>query len=153
LHHSQYPDGTTIQVSSDVFDWQVSHMALVLSRFSATLFTVVHLDLEAQLGVDHELEDMDDVEWLHLFHQFPAVQTLHVSQQLSRHVAYALDDITGETVAEVLPSLDMICLAGQPASSVKKFGFVAARRLSGRPVTVVNTKEEFYKRFEPYISK
>ncbi len=37
-------------------------------------------------------------------------------------------------VAEVLPSLDSICLVDQPASSIEKF--IAVRRLSGRYVTI-----------------
>jgi len=71
---------------------------------------------------------------------------------LAGHVALALEDIAGETVAEVLLSLDSICLVDQPASSVKKF--VAARQLSGRPVTVVEQKKiEFNNRFKSYVSK
>jgi hypothetical protein len=57
-------------------------------------------------------------------------------KSLRGHVALALEDIAGEIVAEALPSLDLVCLAGQLASSIEKF--VAARKLSGQPVTVVN---------------
>jgi hypothetical protein len=78
------------------------------------------------------------------------VQTLHVSRDLAGHVALALEDIAGEMVAEVLPSLDLIYLPGQLASSVEKF--VAARQLSDRPVTVL-TKTEFEERLKSYVSK
>lgn len=84
---------------------------------------------------------MGDVEWLPLLHQFPNVRTLHVSEELAGHVALVLEDTTDETV---LPSLDLICLADEPVSSATKF--VAARRLSGRPVTVVDTETEFDKK-------
>jgi len=131
-------------------DWQVSHIAHVLSHFSPTLSTVAHLKLEVQLKRGRQLEGVDDVQWLHLLHQFSAVKTLYICRKLARHVALALEDITAEMVAQVFPSLDLIHLAGQPASSVKKF--VTARLLSGRPVTVIRTKTEFDKRLETYVS-
>jgi hypothetical protein len=46
-------------------------------------------------------------------------------------------------VTEVLPSLDLICLDGQPASSIEKFVAASARQLSGRPVTTIDTETEF----------
>jgi len=54
-------------------------------------------------------------------------------------------------VAEVLPSIDLIRLVGQPASSIEKF--VAGRRLSGRPVTVIDSETEFYERLKFYVSE
>ena len=143
-----YPARTIIPCEG--IDWQVSHIAQVLSHFSPTLSTVAHLKLEVQLKRGRQLEGVDDVEWLHLLHQFSAVKTLYLCRKLAKYVALALDDITAEMVDQVLPSLDLIHLAGQPASSVKKF--VTARLLSGRPVTVIRTKTEFDKRLETYVS-
>ena len=139
--------GTT--VSFQAIRWQVSHMAQVLSQFFATLFTVVHL--ETQFKEDDEVEGRDDVEWLHLFHQFPAVRMLRVTSELAGFAALALGGIRRELVADLLPSLELICFEGQPASSVEKFEFVATRRLSGRSVTVVDTRKEFYERLESLI--
>ena len=129
-------------------DWQVSHIAQVLSHMSATLSNVVHLKLD--LEVNCQLEGTDDVEWLHFFDQFSTVKTLQVSYELAGHVALALEDIAWETVAEVLPSLDLIYLAGQPVSSIEKF--VAARRLSDRPITVVETQTAFDEKLGSYVS-
>ncbi|KAH9172835.1 hypothetical protein EDB89DRAFT_840034 [Lactarius sanguifluus] len=131
-------------------DWQVSHIAQVLSHVSITLSSVVHLKLTA-FKFPGKLEDTDDIEWPHLLHQFTAVQTLHVSQTIASRVALALEDITGEMVAEVLPTLDLICLEGLPASSVENF--VTARWLSGRPLTVVDTGTKFNERLESYLTK
>ncbi|KAH9159300.1 hypothetical protein EDB89DRAFT_2237094 [Lactarius sanguifluus] len=125
-------------------DWQVSHVH-VLSRFSAAFSNVGHLKLVAGLRNDRQLEGMDDIEWLHLLRQFSTAQTLHVSPKLAGPVALALEDITAETVTEVLPSLDSICIEDQPASSIEKF--VTARRVSGRPVTVVDTEMELLKSY------
>ena len=73
------------------------------------------------------------------------MQTLHVSPGLAEHVARALEHM----VAEVFPSLDLIFLEGQPASSVEKF--LAARKFSGRPVTVVGTEREFNERVKALL--
>ncbi len=133
-------------ISCQGIEWQVSHVTQVLSQFSTTLSNVVHLKLGGFPGEDLRLEGRGNVEWLHLLHQFSTAQTLHVSLGLAGHVALALEDITAEMVAAVLPSLDSIYLSGQAASSVEKF--VAVRRLSGRPVTVIDTETEFNERLK-----
>jgi hypothetical protein len=145
------PSVRTIIVCEEVDDLQVFHIAQVLSQISATLSTIAHLVLEISVDSDNRLRGMDNVEWLPLLHQFPAVQTLHVYRKIAEHVALALEDVTGELVAEVLPSLNLIYLEGHPASSVKKF--VAARQLAGRPVTVLETESDFDERHESYYSK
>ena len=149
--YSDWHSARTI-VSCEGISWEVPHVTLILGQFSATLATIIHLEL-VQLGEARELENISDVEWLHLLNQFPATQTLLVSWELAGFVALALEHITGEMVAELLPSLDLICLEDQRESSVNNFEFVAARRLSDRPVTVVNMRKEFEKRLESYISK
>jgi hypothetical protein len=137
-------------IKCEGIDWQVSHMAQVFSHFSITLPNVVHLELDAR-PEGHSLKDTDDAEWLHLLQQFPTVQTLHVSQELAGYIALALEDVTGGMVVEVLPSLDLIYLAGQPALSIHKF--VAFRQLSGRPVTAFDTQTEFDERLGSYVGK
>ena len=141
------PVWTTI--SSDAFDLHVYDVAEVLSQFSVLLSTVIHLELDTSLDDTSQLEGVDDVEWPHLFRQFPAVQMLHVSCKLAEFLALALDDTTGETVTEALPFLDLIFLEAPSASFVETL----ARRFSDRPVTVVNTRNEFDIRLNSYISK
>lgn len=77
------------------------------------------------------------------------VRTLHVSQELAGHVALAPEDITREIVTEVLPSLVLIRVVGQPASTIEKF--VAGRRLYSHPVVVIDTETEFYSSPPPAI--
>ena len=62
---------------------------------------------------------------------------------LSGRVALAMEDVTAGMVTEALPSLTLVHLEGRPASSLQKF--VAARQLSGRPVTVIPIYAEFEK--------
>ena len=139
-------------ISCEGIDRQLSNIAQSFRRFSTTLSNVVHLRFEVQPGNSRQfVEGTDDVEWLLFLRQFPSVQSLYVSQDLTGLIALALEDINVTTVAEVLPSLDLICLEGRPASSIERF--VAARQLSGRPVTVVDTKTEFSERLASSASE
>jgi len=151
--HQNYPavGGVPFKlcISCKGIDWQVSHMAQVLSQFPATLSTIQHLALTAKFG-DPPVEGMDNAEWSHLLQQFSAVKTLKVSQELADNVSLTLENIPGGVFAEALPCLDLINLAGQPASSIKNF--VAFRQLSGSPVTVIDREAEFYERLKSYIT-
>jgi hypothetical protein len=140
---------TTI-ISCEGIDYQVSHITQVLSHLSAKLSNVVHLKLKVE-PEGRQLTGTDDVEWMRLLRQFSAVQTLHVSQELAGHVALALEDTTVEMADEVLPSLNLIRVVGQPASSIEKF--IVSRQLSGCPVTFIDTEAEFDKRLESYVSQ
>jgi hypothetical protein len=150
--HTNYPDWglASAHFSCEGSDWQVSLIAQVLSNFSAMLSTVVHLKLDVLLTEGHQLEGTGDVEWLYFLNQLSTVQALHVSRQFAEHVALALENITGEMVAEALSSLDLICLEDQPTSSVEKF--ITVRRVSGRPVTVLRSETEFDERLMSYVS-
>jgi hypothetical protein len=133
-----------VRIGCRGIDWQVSHMAQVLSQISVTLSSVVHLWLKENLL---SAAGTDDIEWLLLLHSFSAVRTLRVDNMLAGHVAPALEDTTGGMAAEVLPSLELIWICGQ---RVKKFD--AARQLSGRPI-IVCTQKEFHERLESYAGE
>ncbi|KAH9170821.1 hypothetical protein EDB89DRAFT_2071552 [Lactarius sanguifluus] len=140
--------GSNIYISFG-FDWQVSSMAQILSQSSVLLSDVGHLSIHAHRLRPGWKNDVDHTEWLDLLHPFTVVETLLVSRQLAGHVALALRDVTGETVAEVLPALYLLCLEGQFVGPVTKFA--AVRQHSGRPVTTVGTLSEFLnrRRFHP----
>ena len=146
--HANYPSPDSHYAETKVLchgiDWQVSHIAQVISHFSETLSNVVHLMLK--FG-DIQSEGIEGVDWLPIIHQFSTVQTLHVAG----HVALALEHIAWETLTDTLPSLDLIYLEGRSASSIEKF--VAARQLSGRPVTVLVTEGDFYERVKSHVSE
>ena len=159
--HSKHPSSRWCHARTTIMcegiDWQASHIAQVLSELSMILSSVVHLDLNLDLDLEfklksgHQLEGLYGVEWLHLLRQFSTVKSLHMSRELARHVALALEDITGGMFAEALPSLDLIWLEGQRASFLEKF--IAVRRFSDRPATVVNTSQEIYKRIDSYVGR
>ena len=146
--HCQRSFGTatcaTIQFETP--GWDLFEMARALRQFSSTFSTVFHLELE--LEETYKVDQADDVEWLSLLRQFSALKVLYVSRELARPVALELETITAEMVAEVLPFLDLVYLEDQPPSSVEKF--VASRRYTDHPVTVVSSETEFDQRIESH---
>ena len=136
-------------LSCQRIDWQVSHMAQTLSQLSTTisLSAAVNVKLQIEQWWVGPTDVMEDVDLRLLLLQFPTMQTLHVSWGLGKHVALALEHM----VAGEFPSLYLIFLADQPASSVQKF--VTARKFSGRPVTVVDTETKFYEKVKSYANK
>ncbi|KAH9067013.1 hypothetical protein EDB83DRAFT_2380510 [Lactarius deliciosus] len=140
-------------------NWHVLDISRLLGHFRTPLSNVVHLHLGVGLEVNPRYEDMVNVDWLHLLRQFSTAQTLHLSRQPAEYVARALNVISVELVAEVLPSLDLICLVGQlfRTSSMEKFvdKLIAARELSGCPVTVVDvlSETECDEGLESYVRK
>ena len=147
-----YPDWDRVSalIYCERIDLQVLRTAQVFSQPSATLSRVVHLKL-SRCPANAVYADSHRNGWLNLLCQFPTVRTLHVSQEFAEHVVRALEDATGAMVIEVLPVLDLIYLDSQPVSSVENF--LAARRLSGRPVAIVDTEVEFDERVKSYVNK
>ena len=145
--HANYPSWDRLSAQTTIrfkginwgFSWNFSYLAQMFSQFSATLSNAVHLKLWVDPIVYSQLGGTDNSEWLQLLHRFSAVQTLFVSQTVAWDLALVLEDITA--VTEVLPSLNLLCLEGEPASSVGRF--VAARRLADRPVTVIDMETEY----------
>jgi hypothetical protein len=84
-------------------------------------------------------DNVENALWLELLHPFPSVKNLYLSKEISSRIATALQDLIGRTTTEVLPILQNIFLDGlQPWGTVPEGieQFVAARQLSGRPITV-----------------
>ena len=149
---SQHPVETTISFKTS--ELQLHDLPHVLSQFDSTLRTVAHLELDVPVadGDEDLFEEVSlgwsDVEWPLLFRQFPAMHILVASGFLAVYVAIALESITVEMVPEVFPSLHLILIEGEPHSSADTI--VAARRLSGRPVTLVDDEVELKKMIEFY---
>jgi hypothetical protein len=146
-------DRTTI-ISYEGIDWATTPVSQVLSQFPVTLSNVVHLQIKCTPEKYPSVYDSLSwiVSWFDLFRQFSAMQTLLVPGQVSAFVANILGrpSITEVMMTEGLPSLELLCLE-EPCRSVDKF--IAARQLSGHPVTVVNTIKEFRERLESYMNK
>ena len=128
----------TLRISCKWLDWQVLHLAQILGQFTALVSNVDYLsidenDLQPEPGW---VDDVDDTDWLELLRPFAVVKMLHGSRQLATHIALALDGVGEEMITEVLPALTSLSLEDQPAKSVEMF--LAARQISGHPVTFVD---------------
>ncbi|KAH9013160.1 hypothetical protein EDB83DRAFT_2680384 [Lactarius deliciosus] len=113
---------------------QAPDMAYVLGQLVPMLSNVAHLSV---LG-EHDVGDM-----LPLLCLFPAVEVMDARRKAAGYIASALEDIAEEMVTEVLPALELLLLDGDDN---KLEGFLSLRRLSGRPVTIFNTQDEFVAR-------
>ncbi|KAH9169983.1 hypothetical protein EDB89DRAFT_2230940 [Lactarius sanguifluus] len=151
VQHREPETGIYVYFLCHGMDRKFLHLALVFGCISPVLdiihFAINSETLEPWLEPPFSPEDVDYFEWLHL-HTFSSVQTLFVAAIFAGRVSPVLEDIAGDPVTEFLPALELLCLEDQPISSVDQF--LAARRDSGHPVTIVNTKEEFEKRLEAY---
>jgi hypothetical protein len=87
-----------------------------------------------------DLEDyVENIPWLNVLQPFPAVKNLYLCHDIAPHIGFALQEFVGGKAREVLPVVQNIFLEGlQPQGSVPEGieEFIAARRLSGHPVTV-----------------
>jgi hypothetical protein len=90
-------------------------------------------------------EDIESTQWLELFRPFTAVQGLYVSKKLSPLIAQALQELTRERVAEVLPSLQNLSLGGfKPNGAIQGVlgPFFTTRQLSGHHITVKRWEQD-----------
>ena len=120
---------------------QLQPIKRFLEQLSGMFSTLRHLAVDVFHGVPSSCH-MDDVGSLDLFRRFSAVETLHVGGHLTMLVDRVLDDLVGTNMdAEVMPALRVLYLDGRrPTRLVRRF--ITARKLSGHPVTIVNTREE-----------
>jgi hypothetical protein len=128
-------------------DWQNSHLTQALSQIPVVRSNIIHFAVDFDPEIP-ESEIIDNIEWLRLLSPFSSVRTLFVPNRFAGHVARALEDTAGMLATEVLPALDVLCLKGEPMSSVARF--IAVRRDSGRPVTFISTESAFERRLKSY---
>ena len=122
---------------------QVSSMAAMCRELSPLLSHVEHLDLHGKilpLSLFFQGHTAPaNTDWLELFYPFTTVQSLHVSKNLGRLVAPALEELTKEGATAVFPKLRTLSLEElQPSGSVREAmeAFIATRGLSGNPVVL-----------------
>ncbi|KAI0249329.1 hypothetical protein BJV78DRAFT_1284086 [Lactifluus subvellereus] len=81
-----------------------------------------------------------DTQWLEIFRAFTAVRTLRISPSLHSFIIPVLQELAGGSATEVLPALDSLRLDTYPRSGPDQQAielFIAARRRSGHPVTLL----------------
>ena len=122
-------------------NWQLSSMAEACSSFSPFFSTVTYLYIYHHHYPEPgwQEDDVESTQWLELLRPFTSVEQLYLSELFASRIAPALQVLVEERMTEVLPILQNIFLEGlQPSGPVQEgIGqFVAARQLSGHPITI-----------------
>jgi hypothetical protein len=118
-------------------DWQLSSLSQLYNSALSPLPALEHLEIHNHRN--YWKEDMQNVRWLEFLRLFPSLKDLVLSVRSLRLVAPALNELDGESIAEVLPALQNIVIQGsQPSEHDDKVigKFIATRQLLGIPVTV-----------------
>jgi hypothetical protein len=133
-------------------EWQLSSLADICSSSSSSypfpLSSVERLDIlprYAGFCVGHWHDDMDNTQWLEFLQPFTAVKGLYLCEGLALRVVRALQDLTGEGAAELLPALQSIFIEGHQLSEAMQTAiepFVASRQLCSHPVAVHSWKKK-----------
>ncbi|KAH9955477.1 hypothetical protein BC827DRAFT_872623 [Russula dissimulans] len=120
-------------------DWQVASAAQIFSVLGSALSAVESLTLEYQ-GDGRSSEcrnEADDPPWRALLRSFSNVKTLRVRSGLIGELSRSLQFKDGESPVELLPELKELS-SSHPHQHREAFAaFIDARRIAGRPVTVV----------------
>ena len=141
-------------------DWletQIQGVVGILGQLAAVFPNVVHLFARG----DHvDSAEIGLAEWLPFFRLFPSVEALHLSEGVAACIASALEETADseQVVTDVFSALHLIWLDEdgyeddyEPVGSIERF--LSLRQLSGRPLTVVNTREEFLNANRPPLQK
>jgi len=132
-----------LEISCQELDWQLSMLAQVCSSSLYLISSLERLYIhESEDYRDFGLHwgvDIENIQRLELLRPFTTVKALYLSRHFTTQIIPALEELVGERVSEVLPTLQSLFLEDLHLSGPvqKAFEtFVAMRRLSGLPLTV-----------------
>jgi hypothetical protein len=123
-------------------DRQLSSIEQVCNSSLHPLSTVEDLYIEhkySRLSWKYDHDAIENTLWLHFLHPFTAVKNLYLSKEFAPGIAAALQELVRGRITEVLPNLQNIFVRGLKPSGPfqENIGqFVAARQLSGHPITI-----------------
>ena len=129
------------------FEWEVSDLLHVFSKFSQTLSNThnLHIGFSGNRGTE-----MGHSEWVQLLRPFTTMKALMIYGDLAEDTALFLEEIDAEMATGLFPALEILCITKElsefSSSSIAKSvaKFCAVRRSSGRPVTFLRNPFEFY---------
>ena len=131
----------SLEIPCTALEWQLSSLEQVCTSSLPPVSTLENLYLlEVHLFPGPRWQD--DIEttlWLDFLRSFVAVKNLYLSDGCVPHIAPALQELVGGRTTEVLPILENIFLKDFHSLEFLHGGiekFVAARRLTSRPITV-----------------
>jgi hypothetical protein len=122
-------------------DWQISSVAQVFTSFFPSIYMVEHLYIYGPQYLPSQWQDdIENMQWLEIFHPFIAVKNLYASKEFAQCIAPVLQQLVRGRVTEVLlPALESLFLeelqlSGPVQEAIGQF--VAARQLSSHPISV-----------------
>jgi hypothetical protein len=115
--HSAIPPSLYIDCTR--LDWQVISVTRICSQILPFCSRIKSLNIKChrQRGIKQDESEMDPMLWSQLFHIFPSVQRLDIPAMLESSIALALQGLTGESVAEVLPLLHSLFIVGNETAA------------------------------------
>jgi hypothetical protein len=138
--------GLNVGISVGESNWPPSSLVQACtSCLSPLSMKVLHIDVPHSLPgwLSAWLNDVQDTEWLEVFHPFATVRKLYLCKVLAQPIAVALKELVQGGTTEVLPALQKIIFEGPLLSeSVQEAigQFIAARQAgtaSSRPIAFI----------------
>ncbi len=134
---SSHINESAIKISCGEPDWQLSSVEQVCNSCLPPLSMVEDLYIKHRyLRLVWKNDAIENTLWLELLLPFPAVKDLYLAKDFAPGIVAGLQEIVG---TEVLPSLQNIFVEGlEPLGPLQESigQFVAARELSGHPITI-----------------
>ncbi|KAH8984336.1 hypothetical protein EDB92DRAFT_1950892 [Lactarius akahatsu] len=127
---------------------QIMCVVHVLDQLVAMTSKVDHLQLDLSFWITTPSQVGQEGEWLPLLHLFSAVEVLEVFGGLVGCIASALEDTAEETPTISLPELQLLWLGDDNCKKPERF--LSSRQLSGRPIIIVDTQDEFVERLNAH---
>jgi hypothetical protein len=148
-----FPGRLLLEISCRPSNWQLLSLTQVCSSsFPQFLIPAVER-LYISDTVDPHPDWEDDIEndqWLEVLRPFTAVKYLYLSREFAPRIAPTLQELAGESVMEVLPTLRNLFLEELQLSGIVQEAvgeFVAARQLADQPIAIshwdMKREEEF----------
>jgi hypothetical protein len=139
-HQANRHPAVNVEVSCQELDWQVSSLEQLCTSFLPSNSAPEGLYIyHNRYSKPNWKDNVENALWLALLHPFTAVKNLYLSKEFAPRIAPALQELVGGRTTELLPSLQNISLEEvEPSGPVQEAigTFIAARQLSGHPVTV-----------------
>ena len=122
------------------FDWQVSSVEQICTSCFPLLSVLGDLYIYGHPSWSLKWKGkIENGQWMELLRPFTAVKNLYLSNIFAQRIGPALQELDGDRITEVLPTLENFFLDGFGSSGSVVEGideFVAAREVAGHPITI-----------------
>jgi hypothetical protein len=143
-HQAGHQSAVNVQISCQDLDWQVSSLEQLCTLFLPSTSAPEGLYIyypwnDSGRPYRKDTGNVENALWLALLHPFTAAKNLYLSKEFTPCIAPALQELAGGRTTEFLPTLQNIFLEEvEPSGPAQEAigTFVAARQLSGHPVSI-----------------